>query len=341
MRSLPGSLSSAWLRRVIAGLLALPLTPAPASETGSAELREAAERSLALLAGSARHAIVERSDCFTCHHSGLPAMAFLAAREKGLAGFEDALAEQLDFTAGVLAKDRDRYAAGSGPGGAAFGAASALWTLQLGGRPADAITRTVADYILRHQSERDFWSPPSIRPPAEESPFSVTYVALESLLAYGGELDPVRLADRLGRARDWLLRSPANTTEDRVFRLLALGSAGADEAAFAAAARELLAGQRDDGGWAQLEGLASDAYATGTALVALAWTDPCAAAAPAWRRGLAWLVRDQLPDGSWHVRSRADPFQKYFESGYPHGPDQFLSIAAAAWATTAILLALP
>ena len=52
-------------------------------------------------------------------------------------------------------------------------------------------------------------------------------------------------------------------------------------------------------------------------------------------------MSNQLPDGSWHVVSRSKPFQPYFESGYPHGKDQFISIAAAGWATTALLLALP
>jgi hypothetical protein len=37
------------------------------------------------------------------------------------------------------------------------------------------------------------------------------------------------------------------------------------------------------------------------------------------------------------VRSRAIPIQPYFESGFPHGRDQFISAAAANWATTALL----
>ena len=31
----------------------------------------------------------------------------------------------------------------------------------------------------------------------------------------------------------------------------------------------------------------------------------------------------------------------YFESGFPHGKDQFISIAASSWATTALALSLP
>ncbi len=62
---------------------------------------------------------------------------------------------------------------------------------------------------------------------------------------------------------------------------------------------------------------------------------------PSYRRGLAFLIRTQEADGSWHVTSRSKPFQTYFESGFPHGKDQFISIAATAWATAALVLGLP
>jgi hypothetical protein len=41
------------------------------------------------------------------------------------------------------------------------------------------------------------------------------------------------------------------------------------------------------------------------------------------------------------VKTRSKPIQTYYESGYPHGADQFISITAAGWATTAFALALP
>jgi hypothetical protein len=85
----------------------------------------------------------------------------------------------------------------------------------------------------------------------------------------------------------------------------------------------------------------SDAYATGTALVALHQAGGLRTAEPAYRRGVRYLVSTQLDDGSWHVKTRSKPFQTYYESGYPHGPDQFISIAAAGWSTTALALALP
>src|SRR5205085_5907207 len=85
----------------------------------------------------------------------------------------------------------------------------------------------------------------------------------------------------------------------------------------------------------------SDAYATGTALVALHQAGGVATADPAYRNGLRFLLAKQLDDGSWHVPTRSTPIQTYYESGYPHGEDQFITITAAGWATTALALALP
>jgi dipeptidyl aminopeptidase/acylaminoacyl peptidase len=300
-------------------------------------LRAAVAKSLPLLEHSSILAIRERSNCFTCHHSGLPVMTFLAARDKGFAIDEGNLATQLRFTAETLAKGRSNYLEGRGQGGAAFMAGSALWTLKQGGWEGDENTAAVVEYLLDHQAELHHWAPPSIRPPSEESPFSATYFALEGIRHYATVDQQARMAARVGSALVWLQKTPPRNTEDRVFRIHALRAADADTKQ---AIADLLATQRDDGGWAQLETMDTDAYATATALVALHRAGGLPVGDARYQRGIAWLLRAQLSDGSWHVVSRCDPFQKYFESGYPHGKDQFLSITAASWATTAMLDAL-
>src|SRR5262249_37442238 len=107
------------------------------------------------------------------------------------------------------------------------------------------------------------------------------------------------------------------------------------------AAEELSRSQHDDGGWAQTDEMVSDAYATGTALFALHRAGGLSVDDPAYRRGVAFLVRSQLDDGSRLVLLRSRPVQTYFESGTPHGKDQFISMAATSWATAALCLALP
>jgi hypothetical protein len=97
----------------------------------------------------------------------------------------------------------------------------------------------------------------------------------------------------------------------------------------------LISLQRADGGWAQTPDLTSDAYATGQVLYTIHELG-VPAANQAYRQGVAYLLRTQLADGSWHVASRAPKFQPYFQGGFPHDHDQWISSSATAWATMAL-----
>jgi hypothetical protein len=122
---------------------------------------------------------------------------------------------------------------------------------------------------------------------------------------------------------------------ERSFQLLGLLWSGASSADVSAAAAEVRRLQREDGGWAQLAQLPSDAYATSVALYALeqAGMTP---RDPASRRAVDYLLHTQHPDGSWHVRSRATKLQPYFQSGFPYDHDQWISAAATGWAVAAL-----
>ena len=101
-------------------------------------------------------------------------------------------------------------------------------------------------------------------------------------------------------------------------------------------AAELLKRQNADGGWSQIPTLPSDAYATGQALYALRESGVLKPSSPAYKKGAQFLIDTQYPDGSWFVRSRANPFQPYFETGFPFGDHQWISAAASNWAALAL-----
>jgi hypothetical protein len=332
------------LRTFWAAVFFLTCTLAQAAEPSAdqARLRAAVERSLPLLAkAAAGHR--ENRECFACHQQGLPVLALTAAKAKGFKIDEAELSRQIDHTVKFLEKNRDNYLQGKGQGGQADTAGYALFTLAAAGWQRDPTTAAVAEYLVQRHQDKDHWLNTSTRPPTEASQFTTTFVALRGLAVYG-TLDE-RVAKRHDQVRKWLVETTPQDNEDRVFRLLALKEVAADDEAVASAAKELLARQREDGGWAQLDAgepewaTQSDAYATATALVALHLAGGTATGDPAWQRGLAYLLAAQLPDGSWHVRSRSKPFQAYFESGFPHEKDQFISCAASAWATWALVLA--
>ena len=94
--------------------------------------------------------------------------------------------------------------------------------------------------------------------------------------------------------------------------------------------------QREDGGWAQTDAMQSDAYATGIIMTALLTAQPDLAHAKWYLRGVNYLLETQKKDGSWLVLTRSRPIQEYFESDFPHGEDQFISISASCWSVIAL-----
>jgi hypothetical protein len=313
--------------------------PLAAAEPTPAEVRGAVLRALPLIQKAAAGHMAHRT-CFACHHQAVPTLAVVAARSRGLPFNEPEFRKHFPFIVEFLDGNRENYRQGRGQGGQADTAGYALWTLELGGWKADPTTAAVAEYLLLRDRELDHWRTTSNRPPSEVSPFTTTYLAVRALQTFGTAEPKGRIDARLRAAHGWLARTPAGDNEGRVFRLWGLGRVGADKE-IEAAARDLIRSQRPGGGWAQRADLPPDAYATGSALVALHEAAGLAAADPAYRRGVEYLLGTQLPDGSWHVHSRSRPFQTYFESGFPHGKDQFISLAASSWATAALALALP
>jgi hypothetical protein len=319
--------------------VAASLSAAESGPTPQA-VRGAVERALPLIRkGGAGH--MAHRTCFACHNQAIPVFALTAARSRGLPVDGEEIQKHLRFIAAFLDRNRANYRKGEGQGGQVDTAGYALWTLEQGGWQPDATTAAVAEYLLLRDRDRDHWRVTANRPPSEASPFTATFVAIRGLETFATAAQKERLARRLRTVRGWLAKTAAQDTEDRVFRLWALKAVGAGGPEVRAAARELARAQRPDGGWAQRAALKSDAYATGTALVARRRAAGLAADDPAYRRGVRYLLGTQLRDGTWHVCSRSRPFQAYFESGFPYGKDQFISLAASSWAATALALALP
>lgn len=298
----------------------------------------AVERSLPLLEiASAETA--QRRKCFTCHGQAMPSFVFAEASKHGFHVDTKNFQRQLDHTDAHLKRSKKKYADGSGTGGQVDTAGWALWGLEAGQCDPDASTDSVVDYLLGKQKESGAWPCSSHRPPSEKSDFATSYLALRAIETFGRESHEASVIAAKERAAKWFAEAEPEDTEDRVFQLLSLPYVELDDQSDQRT-DELIGLQRPDGGWAQMNGMDSDAYATATVLYALAEGGRGPGDA-AYRLGLEYLLQSQLPDGSWQVESRSKPFQLYFETGYPHGKDQFISTTAACWATLALMHALP
>lgn len=313
--------------------------PAPVKAIGPtsatpAAIRAAVERSLPMLQ-RIDIPFIKKTGCVSCHHNTVVSLAVAAAGRNGYRIDESLVAEQKRIIVAYLESWRERTLQNIPIAGGVDTISYLLLGTRAAGQPPDVATDAQAVWLKRRQMADGHWPVQTIRPPIESNDIEVTAVSMRALQTYAPKPFRREYGEAVARARSWLAAARAEATEERVFRVLGLSWAEADASLLNAAVRELWAAQRSDGGWAQLTSMASDAYATGEALVALEQVG-IGMSDPSFRRAVEFLLRTQLSDGSWYVVSRAQPIQAYFESGFPHRADQWISAAATAWATTAL-----
>jgi ankyrin repeat protein len=313
-----------------------PLTP-----------RAAVEKSIPLLQ---RGAVtwLERARCGACHHVPMMRRVVALARERGFT-IDEAMAAARGQGRGLGRGGRGRRGAGLSDDPQALDnepdpppAFDLAWVNHLlaeAGVARDATRENAALTIANRQLDDGRWNPGPPRVPISGSFFVVTAAAARVLQAYGPASHGQDIAEHIARAKRWLVANQPKDTHDEVFRMLGLHWTGADARLVRRAADVLKRQQNADGGWTQLPGRNSDAYATGVVLVALHQAAGLPVSDPVYRRGVDYLLRNQEPDGSWLIHKRAVPQNPYFESGFPHGKFQFISYAGSCWATMALIYA--
>ena len=317
--------------------------------------RAAVERSLPLIQkGTATWD--ERQRCGACHHHPLMLRAVAMARRRGFAidarALEAVVARFEGLPQGRFQGEQRRVAMKAA---LASDEGVLTWSLRNGGDTsfgnpwflssfADAGVRSDAvetETLLlgRMQLPDGRWRAAPARAPIISSDFTATASAVKALQAFGPPGDTGEIRNRIDRAATWLRRTTPVTTDDSVFRLFGLHWTNSDKVLIAEAVDTLRRQQNPDGGWGQLDGLNSDAYATGMVLVALHEAGQLRADDPLYQGGVRYLLETQEADGSWLVHKRAVPLNAYFESGFPHGKLQFISYAGTCWATMALMYA--
>ena len=333
--------------RKIMGLLPPPAMAEPVNTvTAPAEklmpMRAAVEQSVALLEVNGPK-FFPKAGCISCHNVSIPMMALHEAVRRGFS-VDGAMHQMAKQTVAQVAPAQDNLLSGycTIPGIATTGS-YALISLHDAGRPPDLLTDSVVRCLLLEQFGDGRWSDGGgERPPlSPESGIPGTALAARAVQLYTPAAFTTQVKRAVTNAQSYLLTAQPRTGDDHSFRLLGLYWTKANPSKVDGSARDLIAQQRPNGGWAQTPEMDQDAYATGQALAAIAMARPELVSSDAYRRGVDYLMRTRKADGSWHVRSRAFGFQPYFESGFPHGKDQWISMAATAWAAMALMPSMP
>jgi ankyrin repeat protein len=287
---------------------------------------------------------VPKAACVSCHNNSLAAMAIGSARRNGFQVDEKIAAQQVKANIFGLEKLRDYMHQGFfipvedvfGP----FLMGYILVGLDAEHYKPDLNTDAVAMYLKSHQAVDGQWPYPvaDSRPPICSEYIGQTALSMRALQLYAPKTDKPAYDRSIQLAAAWMATARPKNNDDRGWRVLGLAWAGKDKDATQKAMRELLAAQRADGGWSDLDSMESSAYATGKALFALQ-TAGLSASDAAYERAVRFLLNTQQEDGSWYVKTRAMAFQPYFDAGFPHGFDQWISAAGSSWATLALSVA--
>jgi len=128
--------------------------------------------------------------------------------------------------------------------------------------------------------------------------FVASWVVSES-----GEPALIQVRERAGQ---WLARSQSAATIDVAARLLSAQMIG-DEKAGAELRARLIAAQNPDGGWGPYRASPSEVFDTAVAMLAL-HKEP---ARNAEKRGTAFLLKSQLPNGGWPATTRPSGVASY------------------------------
>jgi hypothetical protein len=307
-------------------------------------LQAAIQRSVPLLQRSDA-AFTSKAGCVSCHNDSLPAMATGLARRSGFPVDEELSKKLVQANIAFLERFRNRLHQGVflAQVNDVFGS-NILGYILLGldaeRYKPDINTDAVAMYIKMHQMTDGHWEIGigDQRPPLCSLYIGQTVLAMRALQLYAPKTDKAAYEKSIQIAAAWVAKAEAVTNDDRTWRLMGLAWFGKDKEATQKAMREVLAAQKSDGGWSDLPSIASNAYATGRALVALQ-TAGMPVSDSAYQRGMQFLLNTQQEDGSWYVKTRALGFQPYFDNGFPYAYDQWISAAGTSWATMALTLA--
>jgi len=275
-------------------------------------------------------------NCASFHHAALVIWSMREAQQRGHAVDASVLAELTKW----VAESGDGKFGLARPASAPRAASpKAIWfalTLGADAKP-DAISQAGMKHLLKtvksEQTENGSWSAwPETRPPIfGSSDETLTALAILAVLPQAATGDDSAKAVR-DKGIKWLTETKTDDDPQSIaMRLVLWRRLGRPSEEWQPLVRRIKERQNADGGWSQTKNMASDAWATGQALYALA----LAGMKPpelVITRAHAFLIKTQRDDGSWPMISRpVKPGGAGSQSSIP------ITGAGSAWAVLGLV----
>jgi squalene-hopene/tetraprenyl-beta-curcumene cyclase len=246
--------------------------------------------------------------CASCHHAALVIWAMREAEQRGHAVDKPVLAE---LTRWVAESGDGKFGLARPASAPKAASPKAVWfALALGAdAQPDAISQAGMKLLLKtvksEQTENGSWSTwPETRPPIfGTSDESLTALATLAVLPEAATGDDSAKAVR-DKGIKWLAETKTDDDPQSIaLRLVLWKRLGRPAEEWQPLVRRIEERQNADGGWSQTKDMASDAWATGQALYALAHAG-IKPDEPVITRAHAFLIKAQRDEGSWPMTSR-------------------------------------
>lgn len=318
--------------------------PAVPSAATPQQVHQAVQRSLKYLQAEST-AWLNTRKCAACHHVALPVWSMIEAERQGYSVDTKFVTETTDRMLGsrekmiaskLLPGPKDQIDTRPGSNlGIVFVAiaGSAFPSLTEGQKES---LKLIAVEIPKKQRKDGSWKSVDDRVPIHESPAIDTAWCIMAMEAGTDAAKPSSEREAIVKAKAWLDSQAPTNLQTKVFKIWMALREKKTRAQLQPSLDELLAFQRPDGGWRQVPEMASDAYATGQTLYVLSLAG-FTADQPPIKRGIAFLIASQKPDGSWPMISRST-------LGPKRVPTKLLTpitCAAGSWATLSLVKLVP
>src|SRR5207249_2006660 len=229
-----------------AGALASPARAAAAGAAAPMALRQAVERSLALLEKTSADYFA-KGGCPACHAQQITDVVATAARAKGLRVDPDEALNRQKVTKIRYTSLAPMFMQRVDVPGSPVVPLYSLLALASAATPPDWTTDAMAINVATQQFADGRWHLGGIpRPPIMDGDVTLTALAIRALKTYA---PPARadIGARVDTAMAWLRSTPTVTADDRNMQLLGLAWGGADRTSLRTLADAILATQRTDG----------------------------------------------------------------------------------------------
>lgn len=322
------------LLSTITGWIKKPIDPA--------DIKKSAAKSILLLQEST-YTFTNNAfgNCASCHHNALTSVVAELAVKKGIAVVDSFTTKRVHSIVKTLAEQCNPNLINQLIP-ANFFPSYFLFGLNAENYKPDFNTDMTVDYLITQAKPDGSFLTDAGRPPLGSGEAHLAALAVHAIQLYAAPSKRKKVEEIVERTRNWFQKLNTDNLQELSFQLLGMHWCNSDKNVKLDIAKKLKAMQNADGGWSQLQGTGSDAYATGEALYALFESGSIRAKDAIYQQGLSYLLKTQDKAGAWIVATRAYAVQPFISSQFPpYDENQFISATASNWATIALLNALP